>query len=861
MQFLRPALLSLLIATAAQAAPEARLPEYVRPTEYRVEIAPDANAPAFFGKVEILFETTKEVTTLTLNAVDLAIENAEIDGVAAQVAVDPQAQTATLTPIGPVPLGQHVAKLAYRGRIGTNDYGLFSSTTLAADGSRKRVLATQFESAGARRMLPSFDEPGFKAAFRLQAIVPAGEVAISNMPVETSEPTDDGRTRVTFATTPRMSSYLLYLGIGDYESVETNVGATKVAVWTSRGDVARARFALDAAAEVLRWFDEYFDLPYPLPKLDLVATPTAGGAMENWGAIRFSDSYLLIDDDASQRRKQQVWTVVAHEIAHMWFGDLVTMQWWDDLWLNEGFATWAAGAVAQALHPEWNMKATHAHARDRVMTQDARRSTHPIVQPVRTVAEIGAAFDDITYQKGAAVIRMLEGWLTPDTFRAGIRAYIKKHAYGNTVTTDLWDALAASSRRDVRAVADSFTRQPGVPLIGIDRCAGDRDEVTLKQDRFAAAPDTKLAPLAWDVPVGLATVDGRARATVVLIEPMLRAKLAGCTPARANPGGTGWYRTLYAPALARAMDDAFPHSATVDRVVLLDDRWALANAGRAPVGTWLELVRRLGDEREAAVWQSVSEALLELDAAARGQAVRGSLRRWAIAQLQPGLAQVGWEPRADETPRDALAREVLIGTLGRLGDMQVRAEARRRYEAANGDLARLGPLASVILDSVARGADAATFDRMFTAARTAPSFLDAQLRFDALAAVENPALVQKLLDATLTDAVPQALRRRIIGRIAELGDEAPRAWDFAVANVDRLAPGGDRRRWSWAPAISRHFGEADRAESLRDFARRNAAPDERAQFERAAEEVALRADRGARLVPAVAAWIEAHDNT
>ncbi|GIL40370.1 M1 family metallopeptidase [Roseiterribacter gracilis] len=855
---LRVAFLSLLVVSTAHAAPEARLPDYVRPLDYKIEIAPDAAAPTFAGKVELQFETTKPITTLTLNAIDLTFDTAEIDGVAATVAIDPEAATATFTPLGPITLGKHIAKFAYRGKISTNAYGLFSSTALSADGGKKRLLATQFESSGARRMFPSFDEPGFKSVFNLTAIVPQDEVAISNMPIEASAP-EDGRKRVTFARTPVMSSYLLFLAVGDYESIEGQAGNTKVAVWTPRGAIHRAHYALDATIEVLTWFSDYFAMPYPLPKLDMVATPTARGAMENWGAIRFSDAYLLIDDGASQQRKQQVWSVIAHEVAHMWFGDLVTMQWWDDLWLNEGFATWASGAVAKALHPEWNVEGAHARSRDRVMQQDSRKATHPIVQHITTTAEIGSAFDDITYQKGAAVIRMLEGWLTPDTFRAGIRAYMKQHAYGNTVTSDLWDALATASKRDVRAVADSFTRQPGVPLVSVDRCAGARDELTLKQERFAATPTTKLDPLAWDVPVSAVTIDGRANSAIALAEPMLRAKLAGCTPARVNHGGTGWYRTSYTPALAQAIADAFPQAAAVDRVVLLDDSWALAVAGRSKVDPWLELVTRLGSERDASVWGSVADDLLELDAVARGMPERAKLRAWAIAQLRPGLTQVGWDARANEPPRDTLTRETLLAALSRLGDPAMRAEARKRYDAAGGDPAKLGSLATVTLDAVARGADAATFDRLFASARSAPSFLDAQLVFDALGTVEDPALVKKLLDATLTDAVPMGLRRRIIGRIAEQGDHTALAWDFSNANTDNAALGVDtRRRWAWAPGIARRFIERDRADALRDFAKKNAKRDEQPEFERAAEEIELRADRRTRLIPAVASWIETH---
>src|SRR5581483_7431154 len=332
-----------------------------------------------------------------------------------------------------------------------------------------RMLATQFEPADARRFLPCFDEPAKKATFTLEAVVPKDQMAVSNMPEAASEDLGDGRKRVRFQPTPKMSTYLLFFGVGDLVRLSREVEGTQVSIVIRRGETEKAKFALDTAAELLPYYNAYFGRKYPLPKLDLVAAPgDVSGSMENWGAILFSQTNVIVDPRlSSDADRQLVYGVVAHEMAHLWSGDLVTMAWWDDLWLNEGFASWMSRKATDHFHPEWGAGLLALGDKDQAMLLDARPSTHPIVRRITTVSQAEQAFDAITYKKGEAVIRMLEAYAGEDAWRTGVRAFVAKHAYGVATSDDLWREIDAAAHKPVSAVARDFTLQPGVPLIHV----------------------------------------------------------------------------------------------------------------------------------------------------------------------------------------------------------------------------------------------------------------------------------------------------------------------------------------------------------------------------------------------------------
>ncbi|MHB8286329.1 MAG: M1 family metallopeptidase, partial [Caulobacteraceae bacterium] len=595
------------IALPAQAqlqAPSAQgrivLPDDVQPVSYDLAVTPDMKGLGFTGQVTIVVDVKRATRTIKLNAADIQFAHVTLDGQAAApaVALDAAEQTASFTFAAPVQPGRHKLAIAYSGKIYQQTSGLFALDYDTPKG-KARALFTQFENSDARRFVPSFDEPGRKATFRLAATVPAELMAVSNMPIASSTPLAGGLKRVQFAETPKMSSYLLFFGLGDFERVSRMVDGVDVGVIVKRGDTAQAGYALDAASQILPYYNSYFGTKYPLPKLDLLAGPGQSqffGAMENWGAIFYFEYDLLVNPKiATEDDKQRVYIVVAHEMAHQWFGDLVTMNWWDDLWLNEGFASWMENKVTNQFHPEWKVWLQAQAGKQSAMSTDAKDGAHPIITPIKDVLQAAGAFDEITYEKGAAVIRMLEGYTGEDAWRAGVRRYIAAHAYGNAVTDDLWSEVDAVSPRKITDIAHDFTLQSGVPLItSADApCAGHvlSHAQSLSQGRFGLDADNKT-PRTWHVPVKLDAPDGRqARATVVSgAQPQpLAGDVIGCAPLLVNAGQTGYFRSLYSGAGLAELTGQLPAMTADDQLGLLNDGLADADAGYAAMDGYMGL--------------------------------------------------------------------------------------------------------------------------------------------------------------------------------------------------------------------------------------------------------------------------------
>ncbi len=493
------------VVAAPAASITTQLPRAVQPLHYDVAITPHADRMVFDGRVSVTVKILEPVTSITLNAADLNFHKVSLSGIKAmpKISIDADAQTATFSFAGTIKPGTYTLTMAYDGKIGTQAVGLFALDYDTAAGKR-RALYTQFENSDARRFIPSWDEPAYKATFTVSATVPAGEMVVGNMPAASITPAGNRLVTVRFPKTPKMSTYLLFFGLGEFDRIAKKVGATEVGIVTQKGKSGQGQFALDAAEVILKEYNDYFGTPYPLPKLDNIAAPGRSqffGAMENWGAIFTFEAAILLDPSIeTQADKERSFSVNAHEMAHQWFGDLVTMAWWDDLWLNEGFASWMEGRTMAKLHPEWNTALDAIGGREAAMSLDALKTTHPVVQHVATVEQASQAFDSITYQKGEAVIRMLEDYVGADAWRAGVRRYMKKHAYQNTVTDDLWREIdAASPGKPITDIAHRFTLQPGVPLIRVDAaaCAAGSTTATLTQAEFSKdCPGQETAAMA-----------------------------------------------------------------------------------------------------------------------------------------------------------------------------------------------------------------------------------------------------------------------------------------------------------------------------------------------------------------------------
>ncbi|WP_297514958.1 M1 family metallopeptidase [uncultured Caulobacter sp.] len=837
-----------------------QLPRNVRPSHYDLAFTPDADKMTFDAKVKIAIEVVEPTATITLQAADLTFAKAEIAGIGAgKVKVDDDAQTASFTFGKTLPKGKYVLALDYSGKIYKQAAGLFA-LDYETEAGKKRAIYTQFENSDARRFIPSWDEPFYKATFSVQAMVPTGQMALSNMPIASSKDVGGGKTVVTFATSPKMSTYLLFFGLGEFDRASVKAAGVDVGVVTKKGDTPKAEFALRSAAKILPWYNDYFGTPYPLPVLDNIAAPGRSqffSAMENWGAIFYFEYAMNLDPKIStESDKQNVFVTVAHEMAHQWFGDLVTMAWWDDLWLNEGFASWMESRATEHFHPEWNASLTAVGSREYAMSLDALSTTHPVVQHVTTVEQASQAFDAITYQKGESVIRMLESYVGHDAWRDGVRAYMKKHAHGNTVTDDLWREVEAAAKKPITDIAHDFTLQPGVPLITVSgqNCAAGKTTLTLTQGEFSKDMPGKK-PLAWRVPVTVKAVDGGEAKTLVT-GGKGSVTVAGCGPVVVNAGQAGYFRTQYGPTQFAGIVSSFGKLPAIDQLGVMSDAWSMGLAGYQPATDFLDLAKATPADAEPQVLSKVAGTFLGIDSYYEGMpAERAAFRKLAIARLRPLLAKVGWSAKPGEADNIAILRTDLIGTLGGLGDADVVAEALRRFNADKTDPTAIPvPLRKTILGVVARHADAATWDAIHAQAQAEKTPLIRNQLYSLLAAAEDETLAKKALELALTPEPGETMSSSMISRVS--GSFPDMTFDWAVAHKDAVNAKVDTSsRTRFIPGLGSSSSDPAMADKIKAWAAANLAEGSRKEADKAAASVLNRAKIRQTRLPAITAWV------
>ena len=545
-----------------------RLPETVRPEHYRVRLEPDLDAFTFAGSEEIDLRLSAPASEIVLNAAELTVSSARAraaDGaehVAVGIEHDAEAERVTLRFAATLPAGAAVLRLEFTGTLNDQMRGFYRSSYIAADGSERTLATTQFEATDARRALPCWDEPAVKASFAVTLVVPGDLRAVSNMPVSHEEPLADGRRAVSFAPTPRMSTYLLAFVVGDMACVEeTAADGTLVRVWATRGKEELGRFALENSVAALGYMNDYFGIPYPLPKMDHIAVPDfAAGAMENWGVITYRETALLYDpENSAAQAKQRILEVVAHEMAHMWFGDLVTMEWWDDLWLNESFASWMGDKTVDHLYPEWRMwTQLVSHDTNAALGLDGLRNSHAIEATVEDPAEIRELFDAISYSKGGSVLRMLEEYVGAETFRRGLRDYRGRHAYANARGMHLWESINEAAEADgagpgvpVTTLMEAWIKQVGYPVVTAEVArtegavsVGSAQARFCYDHLFGADGDAET----WPVPLSVARAGSSDPLKSVLSGRDARIELDAGGWIKLNAGQTGFFRVAYPEA-------------------------------------------------------------------------------------------------------------------------------------------------------------------------------------------------------------------------------------------------------------------------------------------------------------------------
>ena len=689
-----------------------RLPLSARPRRYDVRLRPDLASATFTGAVRIEVDVDESLDHLVLNAIELSIEHVEIDGHATRHELDEATERLVVLPDHPIEPGGIVLSIDFEGTINDKLRGFYRSTYTDEHGEEQVIATTQMQSTDCRRAFPCWDEPEFKAVFGITLDVESGLTAVSNG-AETTRVEEGPRTVIRFADTMVMSSYLVAFVVGRLETTApVDVDGIPVRVIHVPGKGHLTDFAVETAAFCIRWFQDYYDIPYPSDKIDLLALPDfAAGAMENLGCITFRESLLLIDlDTSTQTEQQRVVDVVAHELAHMWFGDLVTMRWWNGIWLNEAFATFMEVAACAAFKPDWQRWTFFGVERSAAFAVDSLASTRSVEFEVHSPAESEGMFDVLTYQKGGALLRMLEQYLGEERFRDGIRLYLRRHSYANTETNDLWDAIEESTGEPVRRIMDSWIWQPGFPLVSARL---DGTDLVLTQRRFRySEPSGDADAATWAVPVGIGN-GGAARSVLVDAEPV-RVPLADPTGAVVvNAGGSGFYRVSYDEALrAHLSGDALQGLSVVERYGLVDDAWAATLGGRMSAPEMLDFLRGFGQERDQIVWSSIAVALRGLSRLVDGDALV-EFRRVVRDLVGPPLADLG-EPHADEPDLDAKLRGLLTGLGGVLGqDPATIARGRELFDAAAADPTTVdAELVAAATSIVAATGDEADFERM-----------------------------------------------------------------------------------------------------------------------------------------------------
>jgi aminopeptidase N len=848
-----------------------QLPSTVVPEHYDLFVRPD---PRFFassdlllrfeGSVSIKIRVDQPTSEVTLNAAELQLHHAILDGdESAAIILNELKQTVTLVFERPIAAGMHALSIDYSGKIYLGAQGLFVSEYDTLEG-RRRLLLTQFEPGDARRLIPCWDEPARKATFTVAVAAPKDKLAVSNMPIEVVSQLDDDRVYVRFRKTPKMSSYLLFLCVGDLEQVSDVSGATIVSVVAKKGSAKDGMFALESAKKLLEFYNEYFGVPFPLPKLDMIAAPGAGGfsAMENWGAILYFEDQLLLNPEwSTESNRQRVFVVIAHEMAHQWFGNLVTMEWWDNLWLNEGFASWMESKATDHFYGDWMNWLQSEFDLQRAMRQDAKITTHPVVQPVLSVEQ--AAFDDITYRKGRAVIRMLENYVGPKAFQKGVQAYMKRYSYKNTVTDNLWDELEKASGKKIKEIADDFTNKPGIPLIAVENVATGADgvAVNVQQKRFGV-DESANEPAEWTVPVYASAVGSADPPVLSLVkgDRTTTISVPGSLPIKLNAGQTVYYRVKYGGAFAE-LAKAFDRISPADQLGLLNDAWALGEAGVAPISDYLDLTLKLTPATDRVVCHEIIETLLTIDSLYGPGPQRDTLCAYARKLLKPVFDSIGWDHKESEQSNETVLRETLIAALAQLDDLDVKVEADKRFRAYAGPPVKPDALPAIIrrpvLEAAALSADKDLYDAMYRLAKsTTDSFGKDQL-FVALAWAENASLAQRSLEIALGDDPAKTTGPKMIQGVA--AGHPDLAWQFALANWEKITERLDEmQRSKFAPGLTATSRSAKVLKELERYIAEKVPEVARKSVERYAADLKFRLQVVERLLPEIDKWLATH---
>ena len=805
---------------AIPAATAQRLPSSVVPQHYALTLTPDIQAAAFTGVESIDVDIKEQTRSITLNSAEIEFQSVAIGAAGrtqtAVVSQEKDKEQATFTFAEPIPAGRATLDIRYTGILNNKLRGFYLSKT-----AKRSYAVTQFEPTDARRAFPCFDEPALKATFDVTLIVDASDTAISNGQIVSDTPGPAaGKHTLRFLTTPRMSTYLVAFLVGDFQCASGQQDGVQIRVCATPDKAALTAYGLDIAKYMLHYYNSYFGIPYPLAKLDLIGLPDfEAGAMENFGAITYRDADLLIDPrTATENEKQNVAIVVAHEVSHQWFGDLVTMQWWDNLWLNEGFATWMEHKAVALMHPEWNIDQLVARDESNTLDGDSEPTTRPIRAKADTPEEINQAFDGISYGKAGDVLLSVENYLGADTFQKGIHAYLQAHQYGNATAEDFWNTQTAVSHKPVDKIMESLVSQPGVPILTFGQPS--HGKVHVEQKRFyqnsGTQPDQNRR---WTLPVCFKA--GQAQQCQLLTPSTTTLRVPPqASVFFADAGGKGYYRSAYPPQLYASLVANIETALTpAERISLAGNEWAQIRSSRAPVGDYLDLAAALKSDPNASVLYSVlGGADSIVDGIAATTEEKTALSAWIRATFAPTYARLG-PPSPSDTPNRSALRATLFGCLGYYGnDPQVVAQATAIAAQYIADPASIDPtFGQTALAIAARNGDAHLFDQLQNLYETSTSPDTQQTALHLLGQFRNPALVRRALEYAISGKVRN--QDVAIQLAIELSNDANRdqAWAYIKTNWEKVQPQLSTSTGQYVVQYAGTFCSAESREDVRNF--------------------------------------------
>ena len=769
-----------------------RLPKTVTPSHYELTLEPNLMNFTFAGTEAVNIAVVEPTDVMVVNAIEIEIDEAWVSGGdslrtdVSGIEYDEELQRATLTLSSAIDPGDYVLHARFRGTLNDQLHGFYRSTFKDEAGVEHTIATTQMESTDARRAFPCWDEPEFKASFGITLKVPEDQFAMSNG-AEISNEVFGGVRTVSFADTMVMSTYLVAFIVGPFEATDpVDVNGTPLRIIYPRGKGHLTEYSLEAGEHALRFFENYYGIPYPGDKLDMVAVPDfAFGAMENLGAITYREVLLLLDRDrATEPELLRVADVIAHEIAHMWFGDLVTMRWWNGIWLNEAFATFMATLSTDAFRPEWERWVQFGMERSMAFDVDSLEKTRPIEIEVNSPSDAEGMFDLLTYEKGGSVLRMLEQYLGDTPYRDGIRNYLTKHSYGNTETNDLWDAIEETTGQPARRIMDSWIYQGGYPVVSVETVG--QTTLRLSQRRFRFVDDPEGANSRWSVPVIL-RVNGESQ-RVLLEDGDFDVELDGPVESViVNAGGHGFYRVRYSPELLAKIDPAEGDLSAIERYMLIDDAWASVVAGNTAASDFVAFARGFADETDAEVWSQLTGCLTALDRLLEGEG-RDAMRTIVRELVSPALDRIGWEPSEGQSARDLELRGTLIRSLAITGNPQDARERARglhaRYLEDPGSID--ANVAAAVTGVVANGGSDGDYDTFFQRFKSPLDPQEEQRYLRTLVGFPTSEQMSRTLTMTLsgeirTQDAPYLLAGCMVNR-----ENGPQAWAFIRDNWEQM---------------------------------------------------------------------------